>query len=263
MTRQNIMCRLLRTDAFCVSAALLAAASMTGCAPSYSPNAYASNAAQLANKVDQGIVVGVRAVLINADATLGTGTGGAAGGIAGSQVGGGAAGALGALGGSVAGGVVGNVVSHAAGDTDGFEYIVRKTVDGKPGGDLMSVTQKDAAPLGVGAHVLIIEGPQARIVADYTVPIVVQSLHPEAAKAAEATKPDAPKTDSAAKPPESGPAAITSAPLTPPASTPSTPTPASASPTPTASVPTAQPSAPIAAEPAKPADTLAAKPSDS
>jgi outer membrane lipoprotein SlyB len=186
--------------------ASLGAGLLAGCSPTYSPDTYSSNAAQQANKVDQGIVVGVRAVLISADPTLGSATGAAAGGIAGSQVGGGATSALGALGGSVAGGVVGNVVSHAAGDTDGFEYIVKK-----PNGDLLSVTQKDPAPLGIGAHVLIIEGPQARIVADYTVPIVVQPLHPEPSK---------PAGD--AHPPATGPAdspagAITASPLPPPA----------------------------------------------
>lgn len=144
----------------------LAIGGLGGCGPSYSPNSYASNAAQQAAKVDQAIVVGVRPVTISADSTLGTTTGGAAGGIAGSQVGAGAVGALGALGGTVTGGVIGNVASHAVGDTDGYEYIVRK-----PNGDLMSVTQRDVAPLEIGAHVLIIQGPQARIVLDYTVPV--------------------------------------------------------------------------------------------
>jgi outer membrane lipoprotein SlyB len=255
------MCRFIRTGAVTCLAAFLAANSMTGCSPSYSPNSYASNAAQLANKVDQGVVVGVRAVLISADATLGTGTGGAAGGIAGSQLGNGVAGAFGALTGSVAGGAVGNVVSHATGDTDGFEYIVRKTNADKSSGDLMSVTQKDVAPLGIGAHVLIIEGPQARIVADYTVPVVVQPLHPDAAKT------DEPKADTAkaetAKPAELAPPAAATADSKPAETTPK-------------AEPTSQPAAPPVAEAAKPApapgttssaakveDALPAKPSGS
>jgi outer membrane lipoprotein SlyB len=154
--------------------AVILAAALTGCAPTYSPDTYASNAVQLANKVDQGIVVGIRAVLISADPTVGTATLGAAGGIAGSQVGSGATSALGALGGTVAGGLVGSAVSHTEGDTTGYEYIVRK-----PNGDLLSVTQKDAQPLNIGQHVLIIQGPQARIVADYTVPIEDKPAHPE------------------------------------------------------------------------------------
>ncbi len=194
------MCRDFHKGAFTGMAVLAMAAGLAGCNPTYSPDTYASNAAQQANKVDQGVIVGVRAVLISADATLGTGAGGAAGGIAGSQIGQGAAGALGALGGSVAGGFVGNAVTHAEGDTNGFEYIVRKTNGDKTNGDLLSVTQKDLAPLGVGAHVLIIEGAQARIVPDYTVPVVVQPLH------ADAPKPDKP-SESAAKPADALPAA--------------------------------------------------------
>ena len=154
--------------------------SLTGCGPSFSPDTYASAAAQLANKVDQGVIVGVRVIGISADASLGTATGAAAGGIAGSQVGEGAGGALGALGGSVAGGIVGNAVAHAAGDTEGYEYIVRK-----PNGDLLSVTQKDTQPIEIGTHVLVIEGPQARIVVDYTVPVdAAQSRPADSAKTA-------------------------------------------------------------------------------
>lgn len=87
------------------------------------------------------------------------------------------------LGGSVAGGLVGNAVGHTTGDTTGFEYIVRK-----PTGDLLSVTQKDAAPLKIGQHVLIIEGPQARIVPDYTVAVddAAHLAAPSAAKPPEA-----------------------------------------------------------------------------
>ncbi len=269
MTAQNIVPCRLSTGLTCL-AAILCAGMLAGCAPSYSPNSYASNAAQLANKVDQGIVVGVRPVLINADTTLGTGTGAAAGGIAGSSIGGGSVGALGALGGSVTGGIVGNVVSHTAGDTDGFEYIVRKTNGDKTNGDLMSVTQKDPAPLGIGAHVLIIEGPQARIVADYTVQVVSEPLHADASKP-DAGKPDAPKSalaDIGAKAGEAaGAAPVVATPLPPPTSLSQTASPGPA--------PIAQPA--MAAQPvdppkpvpqadnaaAKPDDTAAAKPSGS
>ncbi len=160
-----------------IALTMMAGVLVTGCAPNYSPDTYASAAAQQANKVDQGVIVGVRAIQISADTTLATAAGGAAGGVAGSTVGGGTTSALGAVGGSVAGGVVGNVIGHAAGDTDGFEYIVKKG-----NGELLSVTQKDPAPLAIGAHVLIIEGPQARVVPDYTVPEVVEAVHPEDGK---------------------------------------------------------------------------------
>jgi outer membrane lipoprotein SlyB len=70
------------------------------------------------------------------------------------------------LGGVLVGGLGGTAAEHALKDTTGYEYIVRK-----PNGDLLSVTQKDETPLAVGQHVLVISGPQARIVADYTVPV--------------------------------------------------------------------------------------------
>jgi outer membrane lipoprotein SlyB len=166
----------------------LSAGMLTACAPDYSANTYASNAAQQAAKVDQAVIVGVRAVMISADPTLGTTTGGAIGGIAGSDVGTGTVSALTALGGTVAGGIAGNVASHATADTTGIEYIVRKT-----SGDLLSVTQKDAVPMPIGQHVLVIQGPQARIVPDYTVTIVDESHKPADAKPAPAdAKPKAP-----------------------------------------------------------------------
>jgi len=175
-----------------------------GCTPDYSPNTYASNAAQQANKVNQGVIVGVRAVQISADTTLATAAGGAAGGVVGSGLGEGTGSAVGAVAGTVAGGVVGNVVGHAAGDTAGFEYIVKKS-----NGDLLSVTQKDPQPLGIGAHVLLIEGPQARIVPDYTVPVVVEALHPEDVKPAPAKSEPAPVA--AATTPATQPAIVPSA----------------------------------------------------
>jgi len=179
------MCRQFRSaPEISVAVLLFGVLAVAGCAPNYSPDTYASAAAQQANKVDQGIIVGVRAIQISADTTLATATGGAAGGVAGSTIGEGAGSALGAVGGTVAGGVVGNVIGHAQGDTDGFEYIVKKT-----NGDLLSVTQKDLAPLGIGAHVLLIEGPQARVVPDYTVPVVVEALHPDEAKTAAKSEP--------------------------------------------------------------------------
>jgi outer membrane lipoprotein SlyB len=149
---------------FALCAAL--AASVAGCGPDYSPNTYASNAVQRANKVDQGILVGVREVGVSASGTTGAVVGAAAGGIAGSQVGSGVGSAFGALGGSLVGGLAGSAAEHVSGDTRAFEYIVRKA-----NGDLLSVTQRDELPLAVGQKVLVIAGDQARVVPDYTVPV--------------------------------------------------------------------------------------------
>ncbi|MBV8914165.1 MAG: hypothetical protein JOZ05_14140 [Acetobacteraceae bacterium] len=144
---------------------LLAIPLLAGCEPNYSPDTYATNAVQQANKVEQGVVVGVREVTVSASGTTGAVTGAAAGGIAGSQApGGGVSTALGALGGTLVGGLIGTGVEKAAGEARAFEYIVRK-----PNGELISVTQRDPAPLAVGQKVLVIAGNQARIVPDYTV----------------------------------------------------------------------------------------------
>ena len=146
---------------------LLAAVGLTlaGCGPSYSPNTYATNAAQQANKVESGVVAGVRKVRISASGTVGGVAGAAAGGVAGAQIGAGTTSAFTAIGGSLIGGVAGVATEHIIGDTNGFEYIVRKA-----NGDMISVAQKDEKPLRVGEKVLVIAGPQARIVPDYTVP---------------------------------------------------------------------------------------------
>lgn len=143
----------------CLGAALLA-----GCGPSYAPDTYATNAAQQANKTEQGMVIGVRPVKISAAGTVGTVTGAAAGGIAGSQAVAAPISAFTALGGSLVGGIAGSAAEHAMEDTDAFEYIIRKTNN-----ELVSVTQKDKTPLALGQKVLVIAGNQARVVPDYTV----------------------------------------------------------------------------------------------
>ena len=149
---------------------------IVGCGPDYSPNTYSTAAVQQANKVDQGVIAGFREVAIRADGTVGAVTGGAAGGVLGAQEpDGGVVTALSAIGGTLVGGIIGTSVEHATGDTTAFEYLVRKT-----NGDLLSVTQKDATPLAVGLKVLVIEGKQARIVADYSV--LPEAPAPSAAK---------------------------------------------------------------------------------
>lgn len=143
---------------------LLMAVGLAGCGPSYSPDTYATNAVQQANKVDAGVIVGVRPVAISAAGTVGGLAGAAAGGVAGAQLGVGSTSAFTAIGGSLLGGLAGVATEHALGDTNGFEYIVRK-----PNGEMVSVAQKDKKSLPVGQKVLVIAGAQARIVPDYTV----------------------------------------------------------------------------------------------
>lgn len=169
---------------------------LAGCGPSYSPNTYASNAAQQAAKVEEGVIAGVRPVRISAQGAVGGVAGATAGGVAGSQIGAGPTSAFAAIGGSVLGGFAGAATEHIIGDTDGFEYIVRKA-----NGDMISVAQKDDKALLVGQKVLVIAGPQARIVPDYTVPFE--------APAKTAAKPGSsaeahPATADASHPPDAG-----------------------------------------------------------
>jgi len=146
---------------------LLAACSGTD----YSPNTYASGAAQQAQKVDAGIVIGFREVMISANGTVGAVTGGAAGGVLGSQVGSSSLdNALGGVIGSAVGSVVGTTIEHVAGDTKGWEYIVKKR-----NGDMLSVTQTEPKPLALGQKVLVISSnAQARVIADYSVDIPIE-----------------------------------------------------------------------------------------
>ncbi len=142
--------------------AALGALALSACAPNYSPNTYSSNAVQLANKVEQGTVIGYREVKISANGSIGAVTGGAVGGVLGAEY---ANSALAVVGGTTVGGMLGNALEHAARDTTGWEYIIRKE-----NGDMLSVTQREASPLALAQRVLVIMGPQARVVPDYSVP---------------------------------------------------------------------------------------------
>jgi outer membrane lipoprotein SlyB len=242
---------------------VLAVAGVSGCGPSYSPDTYASNAAQQANKADQGVIVGVRKVAVSAAGTVGTLTGAAAGGVAGSQVGVGAVSAFSALGGGLVGGIAGSAVEHATSDTTAFEYIVRKS-----NGDLVSVAQKDVTPLALGQKVLVIAGSQARVVPDYTVPIA--ALPAGSGETAKPGSSSAEPKPADAKPADGQPAVATLPAGSPPAmATPQAVPPAAVSgaalpvagapvPAPIVTAPTpGQPAAgmPVAAPPAGPTST--------
>ncbi len=142
---------------------------LAGCGQGYSPNIYASNAAQVEAAVQRGTIIGVRQIIISPDGTIGAAAGGAVGGVAGSQVAGApVVTALGAIGGTLVGGIGGAAAAQAVGKTKGWEYIVQE----EPGDKLVSVTQTSKTALPLGLHVLVIAGTQqARIVPDYTVQI--------------------------------------------------------------------------------------------
>jgi outer membrane lipoprotein SlyB len=143
---------------------LPAAALLAACGDRFSPDVYATRAVQQADKVEQGIIVGVREVRVSAEGSTGAATGAAAGGVLGAQApGGGILSALGGVGGALVGGLIGKGAEHTIVDTIAYEYIVRTTKN-----ELMRVTQRDRQPLRRGQAVLLITGAQARIVPDYT-----------------------------------------------------------------------------------------------
>jgi outer membrane lipoprotein SlyB len=188
---------------------------------------------QQANKVEQGTIVGVRPVQISAEGTTGAAAGAAAGGVAGTRIGGGdITSAFAGIGGGLIGGLIGTASEKAIGNTNGFEYIVRKG-----NGELVSVAQKDQVALALGQKVLVIAGAQARIVPDYTVP--PESPAEAAASRAHAPEPThtppaggtlqgagplpAPQAETLPPPaaaPEAPPAAAPAAPVPSPASLP-------------------------------------------
>lgn len=162
---------------------------LAGCKPGYSPNTYASTAAQEEAAVQRGVIIGVRQVTISASGAIGAATGGAAGGVAGSQVAGGpVATALGAIGGTLVGGIGGTVAAQAVADAKGWEYIVQES-----GEKLVSVTQTSKTPLAVGLHVLVIsDAQQARIVPDYTVQVATAAAPANGAASKPAAAADEP-----------------------------------------------------------------------
>jgi len=156
---------------------------------------------QQANKVEQGVIVGVREVRISADGSTGAATGAAAGGALGAQApAGGIAAALGGVGGALVGGLFGQAAEHAVVDTTAYEYIVRTDK-----GELLSVTQRDGTPLGIGLKVLVITGNQARVVPDYTRPADPPPAMP-------ATDPAAESPVAETLPPVAAPAEVTPSP---------------------------------------------------
>jgi len=221
------------------------AALVAGCQPDYSPNTYASNAVQQANKVEPAVVIGFRQVEISASGTIGAVTGGAAGGVLGAQVhGSDVVTALGTVGGALVGSLAGAGIEHATGDTTGWEYIVRK-----PNGELLSVTQREPTPMPLGQKVLVITGNQARIIPDYSTP------PPEPEKSAE-KKPEAEQKREAGKKPESEKTPAEAAPANPAATgnpTPLAPLPAASSEPPASPAPqTVPPPAQIGETPPAP-----------
>jgi len=176
------------------AATLASLLALAACADRYTPDTYATRAVQQANKVEQGVVIGVRKVQISAEGSTGAAAGAAAGGVLGAQApGGGIGAALGGVSGALVGGLIGRATESAAVDAPAFEYVVRTEKS-----ELLSVTQRDDKALAIGQRVLVITGNQARVVPDYTV--AAPAAGSATPKPPARSEPEAPAPEPAAAP---------------------------------------------------------------
>lgn len=141
-------------------AATFVALTVTGCAPSMSPDTYNPYTTGVACQTVKGVVDSARVVRVQGTSTVGTIAGGVAGAVAGSAIGGGNMSIITAVAGGLVGAGVGNVTERHLTEKYAMEYVI-KTCNG-----LVSIVQGPCPTLQKGQHVLVIYGPQARVIAD-------------------------------------------------------------------------------------------------
>lgn len=148
--------------AFAAAFAVLATV-LAGCASGLGVNSYDSASIGMVARVEEGNIVGVRAISIQGSeqgAKVGTLAGAVLGGLAGSEIGGGhKANTAGAVGGAVLGGLAGQAVGRAATSESGFAYTIKLRT-----GELVSVAQAGAYAIPEGTPVLIEYGQRARVI---------------------------------------------------------------------------------------------------
>lgn len=144
------------------AAAVLAIASLSGCATNVSPNSYSVGAVGQVNRTISATVISARSVDISGTTGTGAGVGIGAGAVAGSAIGGsGRANLLGAIGGAVVGGLAGAAIEQNATKQMGIEYVVQTE-----NGNLMTLVQGPESNFQPGAQVLVLYGSPARVIAD-------------------------------------------------------------------------------------------------
>lgn len=145
----------------------LAAMTLTGCAPSLSPDTYTTSGVGQVNRVVPGVIVSSRPVKVSDDFNSGdgglTGTlvGAGAGAVAGSAIGSGRGSILTGIGGGLAGALIGNQVQKGLTSQTGIEYVI-KAKDGS----MFSVVQGSNPVYMRGTHVLVEYGKRARVIPD-------------------------------------------------------------------------------------------------
>jgi outer membrane lipoprotein SlyB len=139
------------------------ALALAGCASGLGSNSYERAEVGAMARVDEGVVVGSRAVTIEGSrqgSSLGTVAGAVIGGMVGHQFGGGSdERAIGAAVGAVGGAVAGNAIGKSATEHQGYAYTVRLK-----SGELVSVVQGGDMLIPNGAPVLIERGERVRVI---------------------------------------------------------------------------------------------------
>lgn len=154
---------------------------ITACALNVSPHTYQACETGVASKVLAGVIIGKRAVNVDANSGVGGLAGAGIGAAGGSAMGSSAhSNIAGAIGGAVLGGVVGNALEKTIHRHKAFEYIINLN-----NGSTISITQVQELEFSVGQPVLIIYGETTRIVPDNTIKI---KQHNTAAKPRVAAK---------------------------------------------------------------------------
>ncbi|GHF29802.1 hypothetical protein GCM10017044_26350 [Kordiimonas sediminis] len=128
---------------------------------SLSPGHYDSRSVGRVQSVERGVIESYRWVEIDGKRGVGSLAGAGIGAAAGSTVGDNAVGVIGAIGGALIGSAIGDSIDKKNAKTSGFEYLIRTEK-----GDLVTIVQADAVPLGNNAPVMIYYGDRARVVLD-------------------------------------------------------------------------------------------------
>jgi len=132
---------------------------LSGCGPAGAPDSNGRDAARQAANLQQGTIIGVRKVTLNASDAVRLVADVAVDGFASTPV---AARVVTRQGGLLSGDLAVSAGQRLSDETAAFEYIIRKA-----DGDLICVTQKDAAPFVLRQKVRVVAGNHARVVPDF------------------------------------------------------------------------------------------------
>lgn len=143
---------------------LLGIVALSGCASNIAPDTYSVDSVGQVSQAQKATVISSRVVNVEGGRQRGGGSlaGGVVGGAAGSAIGGGSrVPIIGAVGGAVLGSILGRKAEDAASHQQALEYVVRTE-----SGQTLTLVQGTEPAFADGAHVLLLNGSRARIIAD-------------------------------------------------------------------------------------------------